>query len=66
LVLQSRGCQIDGKKKRVEMNQSIEKNGGFFARLVSKSEEMGSYPSISVGLYPAIKDTGIAGVWSPH
>jgi hypothetical protein len=48
------------------MNQPIERSGGFFAGLVSKSEEMDSYPMLSVNLYPAIKGTSIAWVWSPY
>jgi hypothetical protein len=37
------------EKRKEEMNRLIEKNGGFFAELVSKSEEMKSYPLLSVG-----------------
>jgi hypothetical protein len=59
LGLQSGGCQIDGKKERVEINQPIEKNGGFFACFVLKLEEMGSCPLMSVGLYPAIEGMDI-------
>jgi hypothetical protein len=44
LILESRGCQTNGKKKRVEINRPIEKNGGFFSSSVLKLEELGSCP----------------------
>jgi hypothetical protein len=66
LVLESGGCQTDGKKKRVEINRPIEKNGGFFAGSVLKLEEIENYPLLSVGLYPATMGTGITRVSSPY
>jgi hypothetical protein len=66
LVLESGGCQTNGKKKRTEINQPTKKNGGFFACSVLKSNEMGSCPLLSIGFYPAIKDMGITRISSPH
>jgi hypothetical protein len=66
LVLESGGCQIDEKNKTLEINWYIEKNGGFFADLLLKLEEMGSCPLLSIGLYLAIKDMGITWVLSPQ